>query len=124
MTLEHDTTDADQSFPAQTWIASCNSPQGASVRFSITPFANGATLRNAGLAATINQSDAAAHWSLGTSSHRTDYAAATPNAVVGASSSGPGDASFDLLVTFIDSDFSQLPSGDFVATMTGTISAN
>ena len=41
-----------------------------------------------------------------------------------AASTGPGNATFGLNVTFIDTNYSVLPAGSFVSTVTGTITAN
>jgi hypothetical protein len=123
-TIAHDTTDTNQVFPLQTWSALCNNGLGASIDFVITPFANGTTERNAQLVAAVLSSDASAAWAMTTASATTDYLSATPNATVSAASEGPGNASFGLTVTFIDSDYSVLPAGSFVSTVTGTITAN
>ncbi|MEZ6067301.1 MAG: hypothetical protein R3B90_16715 [Planctomycetaceae bacterium] len=123
--IRHDRTDANQTFDPQLWVATTNNATGASIDWEITPFANGSTQRNARLTASVDSSDAAAAWTMGTATATTDYTSlVSPNADVTASSTGPGDGGFNLVVDFLDTDYSQLPAGDFVSTVVGTITAN
>lgn len=125
VTIAHNGSDANQTFTTQTWTAVCNNGLGASVNFVITPFANGTTKRNASLSASITSSDAGAAWAMTVASGTTDYTnAVLPNATVAAASTGPGNANFGLNVVFLDTDYSALPAGSFVSTVTGTITAN
>lgn len=123
-TIAHNTTDANQSFPSQTWTAISNNGPGATVSFVITPFANGAIRRNASLTASLLSSDVGSGWAMTTASGTTDHTSATPNATVGAASTAAGNAAFGLAVTFLDTDYSALAAGSYVSTVTGTITAN
>lgn len=123
-TIAHDTTDTNQVFPTQTWTAICNNGPGASLAFVITPFVNGTTKRNATLSAAVTSSGAGSGWAMTTASATTNYTLPSPNATVSAASTGPGNATFGLNVTFIDTNYSVLPAGSFVSTVTGTITAN
>lgn len=124
VTIAHNTLDANQAFAAQTWTAISNNGAGATVDFVITPFSNGTTQRNARLTTGLASSDAGSGWSMTTITGTTDYTSGTPNATVSAASTAPGNATFGLNVTFLDTDYSLLPAGSFVSTVTGTITAN
>jgi hypothetical protein len=123
-TIAHDTTNTNQSFPSQTWNAISNSSAGATLAFVITPFANGSTQRNARLTGVVGSADVGSGWAMTTPTATTNYSSTTPNATVSAASTAPGNATFGLGVTFLDTSYSTLPAGSFVATVTGTITAN
>ncbi|MCA9055594.1 MAG: hypothetical protein KDA75_17255 [Planctomycetaceae bacterium] len=124
-TIAHDGTDSNQTFANQVWSAACNNAAGAALSFVITPFANGTNKRNATLAASVASSDTGSGWAVsGASTATTDHTAATPNGTVNFGSNASGDATFNIGVTFIDSNYSLLPAGSYVATVTGTIQAN
>ena len=129
VSITHDTTDANQVFAAQSWTVTQNASAGAAVTFSTNQAFTNATAnmkRNAKLDLAIATSDSAAGWTVSVASNQTDYANATPDeiATVSAASTAPGDAAFNLTVTFVDTDFSVLASGNYVTTVTGTITAN
>lgn len=126
-TLTHNATDANQVFTAQQWSVSQNNGTGANVTFSTNQaFTNGTVKRNAKLDLAIASSEAGAAWALTTATDQTAYAATTPDevATVAANATGPGNATFGLTVTFIDTDYSLLKSGSYSTTITGTIAAN
>ena len=129
VSINHNQTDANQVFPAQSWVAQCNNSLGAVLNMSTaTAFRNtvGATTykRNAQLALALASSDAGSGWSVTTASDATNYAGADEVATVSARSTAPGDASFNLTVTFLDTDFSVLAAGTYTTVVTGTITAN
>lgn len=126
-TITHDKTDTNQVFPAQTWSVTQNGSAGASVTFkNDVPFTNGTTKRDLKLDLAIASSEATGGWTVTTATDQTDYAnATTPKnvATVAADATGPGNASFNLTVTFLDTNYSVLPSGNFAMTITGTITS-
>ena len=125
--ITHDTTDANQAFPAQAWAVTQNGSVGANVTFSVSSaFTNGASKRDVGLALAIGSSDSGSGWTVTTATDQTDYANATPDetAIVSANATAAGNATFDLTVTFLDTNYSLLTTGAYSTTVTGTISAN
>ena len=128
VSLTHDQTDNDQSFPAQAWVVKGNTSAGVAVSFATatafvhtvdSQFKRDATL---GLALASNQGPAA--WTISTASDSTDYANLDGVATVAASSDGVGSANFDLTVTFVTDGFGTFASGDYETTVTGTVTAN
>ena len=57
---------------------------------------------------------------------QTDYANIVPDntAAVTATSVTAGNATLNLTVTFLDTDYSTIPTGDYAVTVTGTLTAN
>ena len=126
--ITHDTADANQVFPAQPWTAFTNNAAGADVTLeTITAFENtvGATTyeRDARLDLAINAGLTDPVWSLGTTNDQTSYGTGDRDAAVTATSTGPGTAGFELTVTFIDNDYSLLPTGTYALNVVGTITA-
>ena len=127
VSINHDQTDANQAFPSQGWSAKCNNGLGATVSFSTNgPFqasvAGTTYKRNAQMNLSVGSAESGSGWATVVSS-----ATATPDvgvATVSAASSAPGNATLNLLVTFIDNHFSLLPAGTFTTTVTATIAAN
>ncbi len=72
----------------------------------------------------LNTSDTGSGWNVTTASDQTNYGAADEVATVQAVSSAPGDATLNLTVTFITTDFSTLLAGNYTSTVTATITAN
>ena len=130
VSVAHDQTDNDQVFSAQQWLVTQNGSAGATVTFATNQaFTNTVATtikRNAKLDLALASSDSGSGWAVSVASDQTDYANVTPDevATVQAASTAPGDAAFDLTVTFITTDFSTLASGSYVTTVTGTITAN
>ena len=130
VTITHDETDNNQVFPPQAWQVQANAIAGATVQFSTNhSFWNASDntfRRDARLELAIGSSDAAAAWNVTLGSDETDYAAVVPDevATVEAVSARPGDASFNLTVTFLTGDHSTLASGVYRMRVTGTITAN
>ena len=125
--INHDTTDANQVFPAQAWAVTQNAAAGANVTFSVSQaFTNGTSKRDAKLDLAIASSEANAGWTVTTATDQTDYANATPDesATVAANATAAGNATFNLTVTFLDTNYSVLTTGAYSTTVTGTIAAN
>lgn len=126
--ITHSGTDADQVFATQRWTVDQNSPAGAVVTFNtedaftstITP----SLKRDARLDLVIGSSESNSGWTVSLPSDQTNYASASEVAKVQAASSAPGSAAFDLTVTFLTGDIVTLASGDYMTTVTGTITAN
>ncbi|MEZ6055408.1 MAG: hypothetical protein R3C01_01765 [Planctomycetaceae bacterium] len=120
--MAHNTTNANQVFPNQDWAVTCNNAAGADVSFQITTFANGAVERDASLAVSVTSANQlSAGWVVSNSPQTTAGTGTT--ATVLADSVGPGNATFTLGVSFLDTDYAVLPAGDYIATVTGTITA-
>jgi hypothetical protein len=128
VSVNHDASNNDQVFSAQQWTASVNDVDGATVIFqtnqAFTHSTATAYKRDAKLDLAIASSDPTASWAVSTATDQTNYAGADGVAAVQASSTAPGDAAFDLTVTFITTDFSSLAAGDYTTTVTATLTAN
>lgn len=128
--ITHDGTDTNQVFTAQRWTVTQNASAGASVTFAtdqaFTHTTATTSKRDAKLDLSLFSSDTGSGWSVTTATDQTAFGAATPDGVaqVAASATAAGDAAFDLTVTFVETDFSTLPSGNYTMTVTGTITAN
>lgn len=130
VSINHDTTDANQSFNVtdSNWAVLSNQGSGATVTFNTSGrFTNvvGANTftRDYTLALAV-ASDPDSVWN--TVAGAANWASATDGAIgtVQAESTGPGNATLGLGVTFVDSDFSQLPAGNYTMAVTATIVAN
>ncbi len=113
--------DPDQPAVGRTelWQVRCDEPAGAHIVFSAPAFEHetiAGTRPAIGLTLLLEQGTA---WNLDAAS-----ATSTPggDAVVSASSAGPGDADFTIELRFIP--VPPLPAGTFTTTLTATISAN
>ena len=131
VSITHDETDADQPFPPQPWNVTANALLGATVSFStdqaFTHTLDPTFKRDARLDLSVASSDAPAAWTVLIGSDQTDYDnLVLPDevATVTAASIRPGDASFNLGVTFLTVDHSTLAEGDYEMTVTGTLTAN
>jgi hypothetical protein len=128
--ITHDATNGNQIFAAQRWLVTQNAAAGAAVTFStnqaFTNTVSSSFKRDAKLDLAVFSSDSGSGWAVTTATDQTDYANITPDGVatVAAAATAPGDASLDLTVTFITTDFSTLASGAYATTVTGTITAN
>jgi hypothetical protein len=126
--VTHDGTEADQAFAAERWTVNQNSPAGAVVTFT-TEYAFTSTLaptlkRDARLDLALDSAQSASAWTVSIPTDQTNYASAAEVAKVQATSTAPGRAAFDLTVTFLTGDIITLASGDYMTTVTGTITAN
>jgi len=126
ISITHDGNDTNQAFPRQTWDAFCNTAAGATVTFtSQSAFVNtvgGSTFtREAQLDLALG-TNVDAGWAVTVASDSTTPA--DDNAVVSAASNASGSAELDLTVTFLDTDYSQLPAGTYTMTVEGLITAN
>ena len=131
LTIPHDTTDSNQGFGVSDWTVTCNNGAGATVDFTTTAvFENGAVERDLTMEVSIVSTDTTALganvWSVtpALTSYTSDYASADRNGQVQATSAGPGNATLGLSMTFVDNDYSLLPSGNYTVQVTGTITAN
>lgn len=118
--------------PIDHWRVSCNTINGASVSIrtlqAFTHTVDSNYVRDAQLDMSLAYTDVdgvgSPVWSLGVNSDITDYANLDGEAIVTASSSGPGRAQLALTVTFITDTYSTLLAGDYSTTVEGTITAN
>ena len=126
--LVHDTSDNDQVFPVQNWIAHTTGLVGANVTLvAQTPFINaldGDFQRDAKLDLAITSSDSTAGWAVTVDSDQTDYLSESNTATVSAASSGPGLGQLGLTVTFVETGYSSLAAGAYLMTVAGTIASN
>ena len=125
VSINHNQTDANQAFPTQGWAARCNNGAGATVSFQANgPFqsvVNGTTYRrNAKMDLSVASAESGSGWETVVDS----ATATTSTATVSATSSAPGNATLNLVMTFIDNHFSLLPATTFTTTVTATITAN
>jgi hypothetical protein len=129
-TLSHDGTDRDQVFAAQRWNVSANSQSGATVTFStdqaFTNTGNAEAKRDAQIELAVSSPEHSAMWTVAVGSDRTHYQGAVPDerATVRAVSSRPGQATFDITVTFLEDADEPLVEGVYGLTVVGTLTAN
>ncbi len=124
--LTHNKADANQVFSEGTWTVTNPLVNGATATWKCAAFkhVNYANRKvNCRLALRLISADNLSNWAVlvGTdeSNHLTSY-----EALVSAKSTFSGGASLGLTVTFLNSDFSILTSGNYRTTVTGTITAN
>lgn len=126
--LTHNGTEADQAFAVQRWTVDQNNPAGAVVTFAteyaFTSTDSAGLKRDARLDLSLDTARSASTWSVSVPSDQTDYASAAEVAKVQAASAAPGSAAFDLTVTFLTGDVITLASGDYLTTVTETVTAN
>lgn len=130
VSINHDTTDANQSFAVadSNWAVLSNQGSGATVTFASSGlFTNvvGANTYTRDYNMTVSvESDPDSVWSAVAGA--TTWESATDGAVgsVQAESTGPGNATLGLEVDFVDNNYSQLPAGNYTMAVTATIVAN
>jgi len=126
--IDHDETDNDLSFPNQQWVVKANVLSGVMVAFEAqSPFTHTVDptfQRDAKLTLSLGGTQGPADWTITQATDTTDYANASPTAVVTASSSGVGRASLDLAVQFITDNYGTFAAGDYESTVVGTVTAN
>lgn len=114
--------------PAQRWSIASNTRDGATVRLSTLHsfhHQDDATIRrDAELEVQIQSQSQAGAWSVSKSSATTDHLAGEEEASVELRSTGPGTADIGLKVTMRSSSDQFTPTGDYVTTVVGTITAN
>lgn len=126
----HDATDANQAFPAAAWTVAQNQVLGTTATFSVSQAFTHATAltkkRDCKLTLALGTVESAASWTVVTANDQTDYANLIPDnaASVQATSTGAGNATLNLTVTFLDTDYSTIPQGAYSTTVTGTVAAN
>lgn len=124
VSINHNLSDSDQPFSQQAWNVYTSNAAGASVVMSMGRFvhtADATYFRNGSLDLALVSSDATASWGIDVAS---DDTAASGTATVNASSTGPGTGQLGVSVVFLETDASTLAAGDYVATVTGTITNN
>lgn len=126
--IAHDETDNDQTFPTQRWRVRANVRDGVTVVFSTDQAFTHTTDRTYKRDATLKLGVAwdlgPATWVVGQASDSTDYASGDETAAVQASSDRPGMAAFNLGVSFMTDTYGTFLAGDYVTTVTGTVTAN
>ena len=124
----HDSSDNDQVFPVQNWLAHTTGLTGANVTLEAQgPFTNAVDSnfqRDVKLELAISSSDSTANWTVTSSTAQTNYASGQSTAAVTAQSSGPGLGQLGLTVTFVETDYSSLAAGAYLTTVVGTIASN
>jgi hypothetical protein len=124
VSINHNLADVDQPFAQQTWNVYTSNALGAGVVLDMGRFintSNASFFREGQLDLAVLSSDATATWVVGTAS---DDTSGSGTASVDGSSTGPGSGQLGVSVTFLETDASTLASGDYVATVTGTITNN
>ena len=131
LSINHDTTDANQTFSVAGWDVASNNGTGATVDFTTTAvFQNGATERDLTMTVSVVTTDldggGSPVWAVNPAltTYSSNYVGLDVNGQVQATSAGPGNAQLGLAMTFVDNDYSLLPSGNYVVQVTGTITAN
>lgn len=128
VSLTHDMTDANQAFPSQQWVVKGNTQNGVTVSFATTqPFVNASNSnakRDAGLSLSVGGTAGTGTWTVTKASDTSNYAGGSATATVQAASNGSGRATFNLGVTFITNGIDTVEAGNYVTTVTGTVTAN
>jgi hypothetical protein len=126
--INHDETENNQAFPNQAWTVKGNVLSGVTVAFAtnqaFTHTTDNTFKRNARLDLALGTTLGPATWSVGQATDTTDYANSDGVATVQASSNGVGRATFNLGVSFITDGYGTFAAGDYVTTVTGTVTAN
>ena len=129
-TITHDGTNNDQPFGLQQWAIQDNDKKnGATVTFQTrTAFRNttasGTVKRDARLSLSIARQNVGGKWVVTQATDQTNYAAGDELAIVSATSTDMGDATFNIFVTFVTSDFSTMRAGTYSTTVIGTVTKN
>ncbi|MEM6364520.1 MAG: hypothetical protein AAF539_07795 [Planctomycetota bacterium] len=128
LALTHDETDANQSFPIQTWSVIGNTVGGVTVSLAVDqPFTHTVDptyKRDVQLGLALNSTSGPGTWTISQASDITDYGANDLAATVGAASNGTGSATFDLSVSFITDTYGSFAAGTYETTVVGTVTAN
>lgn len=130
VSINHDTTDSNQTFNVadSNWSVLSNQGSGATVTFTsdglFTNVVGTNTYTRDYTMGVSVESDPDSVWN--TVVGATTWASATDGAIgsVQAESTGPGNATLGLAVSFVDNDYSQLPAGSYTMAVTATIVAN
>lgn len=128
VSLTHNETDSNQSFPAQQWVVKGNTLNGVTVSFStgsaFVHTTDNSFKRNAQLGLSVASNTGPATWNVTQASDVTDYANNDGVATVQATSNGVGRANFNLAVTFVTDTYGTFAAGNYETTVTGTVTAN
>lgn len=125
--LTHDESNNTLAFAPQAWVVRGNARNGVNVSFATaTAFVNTSDStfkRDAKLELGLGTTQGPATWAIGTASDTTDYTGGDQVAQVTASSNGVGRANLNLTVSFITGEYGVFAAGDYVTTVTGTVTA-
>lgn len=124
--LTHDQTNNPQAFPAQTWVVRGNSTTGMNVSFASDSFTHASLptfKQNSRMSLAVGTTQGPASWTVGVPLSTSNFLTSTP-ATVTASSTGIGRANLNLIVSFVTEEFGTFASGNYVATVVGTVAAN
>jgi len=127
--IYHDGTINANVFPPATWSCIANDADGSVATFTtLTGMVNSAQpliARDCKLDLTVTSADAGSGWTTTVASDQTDITAVIPDlsATVQAESTGPGNATLDLTVSFLTGDLSTLSPGIYCATVVATITS-
>ena len=124
--LTHSGADAPQAFPRQAWSLTSSEALGATVTLSGGQFvhaSNSALKGNTKLDLVVLSSQGTAGWTAIVPTDQT-VLPLHPTASVTARSTLSGNGSVGLTVTFQESDYSILGTGNYNLTITGTIQGN
>ncbi|MEQ8209340.1 MAG: hypothetical protein RH917_05865 [Lacipirellulaceae bacterium] len=127
--LTHDGLSGIKEFAPAVMTVISNDVDGATCTFETTTAMVHQTLplekRDIGLSLAVLTTDPAAAWAVTAATDQTDFGNLIPDetATVVAESTGPGNATLALVISFITGDESTLIPGDYCATITATITA-
>lgn len=126
--INHDQTDNNNAFPAQTWVVRGNAVNGVNVAFATAaPFTH-ATLpsmkRDAKLDLAVGTTSGPAAWTVTTPTDVSNFGGGDNGASVAATSNGVGRANMQLTVSFVTGAFGEFAAGAYSTTVTGTVAAN
>ena len=124
--LTFDLAETNKVFPVQTWTVHGNAVAGVNVSFAAQSFINTSrpsVQRDAELQLEIGDSHGPGAWAVQVNRSASNFHYDIP-AVVTAQSTGLGRANLKLSVAFLSDSQDMLASGDFIATVVGTVSGN
>ncbi len=126
--INHDQTDNNNAFPAQTWVVRGNAVNGVNVSFATAaPFTHAtipSMMRDARLDLAVGTTAGPAAWTVNSSSDTSSFGSGDNTASVAASSNGVGRANMNLTVSFVTGSFGEFAAGAYSTTVTGTVAAN
>ncbi len=126
--INHDQSDNNNAFPAQTWIVKGNAVNGVNVSFATAnPFTHATDntmKRDAKLDLAVGTTAGPAGWTVTTPSDTSNFGSGDNVATVAATSNGVGRANMLLTVSFVTGSFGEFAAGAYSTTVTGTVAAN
>jgi len=125
--IEHNETDADQDFPTQEWVITSSLLTGISVSFetesAFTHTNEPSSKIDVQLNLDVASSNGPANWNVSDNEDSTNVAQSDENAKVSATSTGVGQAAFNLNVKLLG-DESGVAAGNYEMSVVGTVVAN